>query len=102
MRFSLLKNPREVRAHCIDWNTEHIGNSNWAHSFSNHCSNARFGASQIKHFAEYFNGYRVLRDLFSNENYFDDAAALPKFLIDLAMNRNILKDDTTLIMLKKR
>lgn len=51
---------------------------------------------------EQVEGMAKTSDLFSNENYFDDAAALPKFLIDLSRNKNILKDDTTLIMLKKR
>ncbi len=42
-----------------------------------------------------------IEDLFEQNTYFDDEVALPKFMIDLAINKNILKDDTTLMMLKK-
>lgn len=43
-----------------------------------------------------------IEDMFDEDNYFDDMAALPKLLTDLAINKNILKDDTTLIMLKQK
>jgi serine/threonine protein phosphatase PrpC len=41
-----------------------------------------------------------ISDIFDNDDYFEDMIALPKYLTDLSVNRNILKDDTTLIMLK--
>ncbi len=42
-----------------------------------------------------------ISDFFDNENNFDDIIALPKLITDLSINKNILKDDTTLIMIKK-
>lgn len=55
---------------------------------------------------KFLNGERVedmvnVADLFEDENHFDDMVSLPKFLTDLSMNKNILKDDTTMIMLKR-
>lgn len=41
-----------------------------------------------------------IEDLFEQNSYFDNEVALPKFMIDLAIDKNIIKDDTTLIMLK--
>lgn len=42
-----------------------------------------------------------IEDLFEQNIYFDNEVALPKFMMDLAIDKNILRDDTTLIMLKK-
>jgi hypothetical protein len=42
-----------------------------------------------------------MADMFDNNDYFDDIVALPKDLTDLVIDKNILKDDSTLILLKK-
>lgn len=42
-----------------------------------------------------------MSDFFNDENHFDDIISLPKFLTNLSINNNILKDDTTLIMVKR-
>ncbi len=42
-----------------------------------------------------------ISDFFDNDEYFDNMVALPKFLTDFSANKNILKDDTTLIALKR-
>jgi serine/threonine protein phosphatase PrpC len=46
-------------------------------------------------------GMNKMADMFDNSDYFDDIVALPKDLTDLAVNKNILKDDNTLILLKR-
>lgn len=50
--------------------------------------------------AENVENMTKISDLFSNESYFENIVALPKLLTDLAINKNILRDDTTLIMVK--
>lgn len=47
-------------------------------------------------------GMRKTTDFFDNDDHFDDVVSLPKFLTNLSVNKNILKDDTTLIMVKKQ
>lgn len=47
-------------------------------------------------------GMAKTSDFFDNETHFEDVISLPKFLTDLSVNKNILKDDTTLIMVKKQ
>ncbi len=51
--------------------------------------------------AETIQNLSKLSDLFENEDYFTDISSLPKLLIDLSTNKNILKDDTTFIMIKR-
>ncbi len=46
-------------------------------------------------------GMNKMADMFDNDDYFDDIVALPKDLTDLVINKNILKDDSTLILLKR-
>ncbi len=46
-------------------------------------------------------GMQKLTDFFDNESYFDDMLELPKLITNLSINKSILKDDTTLIMIKK-
>lgn len=46
-------------------------------------------------------GLTSLSGFFDNEDFFDDPVSLPAFLTGLSVNRNILKDDTTMIMLKR-
>ena len=46
-------------------------------------------------------GMTKMSDFFNDENHFDDIISLPKFLTNLSINNNILKDDTTLIMVKR-
>ena len=46
-------------------------------------------------------GMKSISDFFDNDEHFDNIISLPKFLTDLSINKNILKDDTTLIMLKR-
>jgi hypothetical protein len=46
-------------------------------------------------------GMNKIADMFDNNDYFDDIVALPKDLTDLVIDKNILKDDSTLILLKK-
>jgi Protein phosphatase 2C len=50
---------------------------------------------------ETIEGMNKTSDLFKNDDLFDDMIALPKLLTNLSLQKNILKDDTTLIMLKK-
>jgi hypothetical protein len=42
-----------------------------------------------------------ISDFFDNKDHFNDMISLPKFLTDLSIKKNILKDDTTMIMLKR-
>lgn len=51
--------------------------------------------------SETIEGMNQLSDFFDHDDYFDDMIALPKFLTNLSVNLNILKDDTSMIMLKK-
>jgi hypothetical protein len=51
--------------------------------------------------SESVEGMQSLGDLFDNESYFDEEVASPKFLTHLAMNLNILKDDTSMILLTR-
>jgi hypothetical protein len=51
--------------------------------------------------SETVEGMQKLSDFFENDDYFDDMIALPKYLTNLSVNLNILKDDTSMIMLKK-
>lgn len=46
-------------------------------------------------------GMTKITDFFDNDIYFDDMIALPKLLTDLSINQQILRDDTTVIMLKR-
>lgn len=46
-------------------------------------------------------GMSKITDMFDNNDYFDDIVALPKDLTDLAVNKNILKDDSTIMLLKR-
>lgn len=46
-------------------------------------------------------GMKSVDDFFDNDEHFENMISLPKLLSDLSINKNILKDDTTLIMLKK-
>ena len=50
---------------------------------------------------EVINGNRKIADFFDKAEYFDDIISLKNDLTDLSINRNILKDDTTLILLKR-
>jgi hypothetical protein len=40
-------------------------------------------------------------DFFDQTHYFENEVTLPKSLLAMAIGQDILKDDTTLIMLKK-
>lgn len=46
-------------------------------------------------------GMTSLSDFFDHEDFFDDPASLPAFLTGLSLGRKILRDDTTMIMLKR-
>ena len=46
-------------------------------------------------------GMKSIDDFFDNDEHFEDIISLPKFLTDLSVNKNILKDDTSMIMLKR-
>ncbi len=46
-------------------------------------------------------GMKSVDDFFDNDEHFENMISLPKLLSNLSINKNILKDDTTLIMLKK-
>ncbi len=50
---------------------------------------------------ENIDGMNKISDLFNIEEYFENEVSLPKFLTDLSLKRNILKDDTTTIMIKR-
>ncbi len=50
---------------------------------------------------EIVEGMKKTTDFFDNEDYFDNIVSLPKFLTNLSVKSNILKDDTTLIMVKR-
>ncbi len=50
---------------------------------------------------ENIDGMNKISDLFNIEEYFKNEVSLPKFLTDLSLKRNILKDDTTIIMIKR-
>lgn len=50
---------------------------------------------------EKIQGMEKITAFFENENYFDDIMELPNLLTNLSINKNILKDDTTIIMIKK-
>lgn len=42
-----------------------------------------------------------ISDFFKTESYFENEVSLPKFLTGLSINKNILKDDTTMIILRQ-
>lgn len=46
-------------------------------------------------------GMTSLSGFFENEDFFDDPVSLPAFLTGLSLDRKILRDDTTMIMLKR-
>jgi hypothetical protein len=46
-------------------------------------------------------GMTRISDFFNTESYFENEVSLPKFLTELSINKNILKDDTTMIMLRQ-
>jgi serine/threonine protein phosphatase PrpC len=46
-------------------------------------------------------GMQKIADFFDNENHFDDIFSLPKLITNLSITKSILKDDTTIIMIKK-
>lgn len=48
---------------------------------------------------ENLGGITQISDFFDNSDFFEDIIALPKYLTELA-NKRILRDDTTMIMLK--
>lgn len=50
---------------------------------------------------ENIEGMTNLSDLFDHEDFFDDPVSLPAFLTGLSLDRKILRDDTTMIMLKR-
>jgi serine/threonine protein phosphatase PrpC len=46
-------------------------------------------------------GMKSITDLFDQDVYFENQVALPRLLTDLSLNKQILKDDTTAILIKR-
>ncbi len=55
-----------------------------------------------KHLENHGNDVDPLKTLFDRPDFFENPIALSKYLADLTDGRQILQDDTTLIMLQKR